>query len=141
MNLSSRIGEANHTVISWDEIETTDGRISTMAAHILVVLSMPTPGQDEEYNRWYSEEHLDDVLRVPGFVAAQRFKLCADGPKGLPAQYLAVYEMDTDAPAAAFAALGEATQAGRMQISSALDTENVVAGVFTPITERKVRRL
>ena len=110
-----------------------------MAKHILVVITDPTPGQEEEFNRWYTEEHLNDVLRVPGFVAAQRFKLTMDGAKSLPARYLAIYEMETDDPKAAFAALGKAAQSGQMPTSPAMDNVNVVASVFTPITERKVR--
>jgi hypothetical protein len=110
-----------------------------MAKHILVVITNPTPGQEDEFNRWYTEEHLDDVLRLPGFVAAQRFKLSIDGPKSLSGQYLAIYELDIDDPKAAFAALGEAAQAGQMPISSAMDPVNLAASVFTPITERKVR--
>jgi hypothetical protein len=110
-----------------------------MAKHILVVLTEPTtPAQEEEFNRWYTEQHLDDVLRVPGFVAAQRFKLNMHWAKSLPAQYLAIYEMETDDPQAAFAALGQAAQSGKMPVSSAMHSENVVASVFTPITERKV---
>jgi len=110
-----------------------------MAKHILVVVTNPMPGQEEQFNRWYTEEHLDDVLRVPGFLTAQRFKLSTDGPKGLSGRYLAIYEVDIDDPQSAFVALGEAVQAGRMHISSAMDPVNLASSVFTPITERKVR--
>jgi hypothetical protein len=110
-----------------------------MAKHILLVITNPTPDQEDEFNRWYTEVHLDDVLRVPGFVAAQRFKLSADGPKGLSGRYLAVYEMDIDDPQHAFVALAEAVQNGQMPISSAMDPVNLASSVFTPITERKVR--
>jgi hypothetical protein len=42
--------------------------------HRLVVLSNPaTPAQEDEYNTWYDHQHMPDVLRVPGFVSAQRF--------------------------------------------------------------------
>src|SRR5690606_19186746 len=40
-----------------------------------VVLSNPVPGRDQEYNDWYSNRHLADVVAVPGFVSAQRFRL------------------------------------------------------------------
>jgi hypothetical protein len=110
-----------------------------MAKHVLVVISNSTPGQEDEYNRWYTEQHLDDVLRVPGFVAAQRFKLSVDGPQSVSGRYLAIYEMDIDDPKATFDLLGEAVQAGKMPLSPALDTENLKTAVFTPITERKVR--
>lgn len=114
-----------------------------MAKQILVVVTNPIPGQEDEYNRWYSEQHLDDVLRVPGMVAAQRFKVALDSAKSLPGPYLAIYEIETDQPdadpKAVFAALSKAGDAGQMPISPALDLVNIVASVFTPITERKVR--
>lgn len=115
-----------------------------MAKQILVVVSNPTPGQEKEYNRWYTEQHLDDLLRMPGFVAAQRFKLAFDSAKSLPGPYLTIYEMETDElksddPKAAFAALTKAVEAGQMPVSPALDLVNIVASIFTPITERKVR--
>ena len=109
-----------------------------MAKHLLVVVTTPAEGQEEEFNRWYTSEHLDDVLRVPGFVAAQRFKLTRDTAKRSPGPYLAIYEMDTDDPDAAVAALTEASVSGRMKISTAMDAVNVVASIYTPITERKV---
>jgi len=110
-----------------------------MAKHVLIVVTNPAPGQEDEFNRWYSNRHLDDVLRVPGFVAAQRFKLTMDGAQSLPGPYLAIYEMETDDPAATFAELAKAAQSGEMVLSPALDTTNIVSSVFTPITERKTR--
>ena len=109
-----------------------------MAKHYLVVVTNPKPGQEEEFNKWYTEQHLDDVLKVPGFVAAQRFKVNLDAAKSLPGPYLALYEMESDDPQATFDGLEKATMTGQMPISPALDTVNIVSSVFTPITERKV---
>jgi hypothetical protein len=115
-----------------------------MAKQILVVVSNSTPGQDDEYNRWYTEQHLDDVLRVPGVVAAQRFKVAFDGAKSLLGPYLAIYEIETDDskpadPKAIFDAMAKAGEAGLMPMTPAIDVENIVASVFVPMTERKVR--
>lgn len=41
----------------------------------LIVLSNAVAGRDVEYNEWYEHIHLPDVLRNPGFVSAERFKL------------------------------------------------------------------
>ena len=39
-----------------------------MARAVMVVGSNPTsPEHEDEYNRWYVEEHLPDVLAVSGF--------------------------------------------------------------------------
>ncbi len=67
--------------------------------YTFVVLTNPTPGKDAEFNRWYNEQHIPDVLNAAGFVAAQRFKLAETqmAPKlDQTHQYLALYEIETD---------------------------------------------
>ena len=65
---------------------------------LLVVLSNPHDGRDDEFNDWYSYVHVRDVMRLsPGAIAVQRFRLSAGQFPGRPApahQYLAIYEAD-----------------------------------------------
>lgn len=45
---------------------------------------------DAEFNKWYEEEHIPEkVGRVPGFLAARRYK-SLDGRPG----YLCIYELE-----------------------------------------------
>lgn len=71
-----------------------------MSRYKLIVLSDPVEGGEDEYNDWYSNQHLQDIVALDGFVTAQRFKLLDPGPDGIgvvpPARYLAVYEIDGD---------------------------------------------
>ena len=39
------------------------------------VLSRSHPGQEEKYVRWYTEQHLTDVKRIPGVVSAKLFRM------------------------------------------------------------------
>jgi hypothetical protein len=115
-----------------------------MAKQIVVVLSdAVSPAQDTEYNRWYTDQHLDDVLRLPGIVAAQRFKVAFDAAKSLPAPYLAIYEIETADenadPKAIFDGMSKAAESGQLPMSPAFSMENMVASVFVPISERKVK--
>ena len=42
---------------------------------LLVVLSGPVaPEREDTYNDWYTNVHLPDVLAVPGYVRAARYK-------------------------------------------------------------------
>jgi len=111
-----------------------------MAKHILLVLSNAVAGKEDDYNKWYNEQHLDDVLKVPGFVAAQRFELTSD--TGVPSvhKYLAIYEMETDDTAGATAGLTKARDNGSMYISPGIDTANIIASVFTPMTGRVTKK-
>src|SRR5579885_854022 len=67
----------------------------------LVATKCTDPAREEEFNRWYEGTHLPDLLAVPGIVAARRYKLSGPAnPKEPDAQYLAVYEIDSDTPEA-----------------------------------------
>ncbi|MEO0032127.1 MAG: hypothetical protein RIS94_1885 [Pseudomonadota bacterium] len=68
---------------------------------LLIVLSNPRDGRDDEFNEWYSNVHIRDVMRLPGSSAVQRLKLTAEqvpSAAGIAADrtfgYLAVYECD-----------------------------------------------
>lgn len=67
----------------------------------LVFTKCTDPAREAEFNKWYDEVHLPDLLEVPQITAARRFKLAGPANKNQPdAQYLAVYEIDSDDPEA-----------------------------------------
>ncbi len=111
---------------------------SSMAKYTLVVLSNATAGKEAEFNEWYNKVHVPDVLRVPGFIAAQRFKL--DGPQlndaPRPHRYLALYEIDTDDIQASMDELRKRVGTSEMLISDAIDMKGVFGALFTPVAER-----
>lgn len=43
-----------------------------------------TPGREADFDRWYDDVHLPEVLEVPGIVHGQKFRL---GPDQMPAAY------------------------------------------------------
>ncbi len=107
-----------------------------MAKYTFVVLTNPTSGKEAEYNEWYNGQHIPDVLNVPGFVRAQRFKLtdAQMGPNN-PHKYLALYEIETDNLAGALAALKARGGTADMVMSDAIDLKNVGAHIFAPVAE------
>jgi hypothetical protein len=100
-----------------------------MGKYALVVLSNPTEGLEDEYNAWYNNQHLDDVVAIPGYSSAQRFKLLIPMAGDLKHRYLATYDMDAETPEQADAAVVALTTTA-MDISNALDSGGVLAGVF-----------
>ncbi len=65
--------------------------------HLLVVFSEAVEGQDDDYNDWYTNTHLPEVVSTPGFVAAQRFRYVESAAGGEPPHaYLAIYEVEGD---------------------------------------------
>ena len=67
-------------------------------ASLLLVYTDIDPEREDEFNRWYDETHLPDLLRIEGIVGARRYKLAGPPPRNQdPAcRYLAVYELATD---------------------------------------------
>lgn len=95
----------------------------------MVVGSNPaTPEQEDEYNRWYVEEHFPDILSVEGFTLARRYARSdvrpMAGTEPSPFGYLAFYELDTDDLEQAAADLQAALDGGGIQISEAFDLNN-----------------
>ena len=108
-----------------------------MQVHRLVVFSEATEGREDEYNQWYNEVHLKDVLSVEGFVAAQRFELSPaqlSDASAAPARFLAIYEIEAESLEAALAKL----QAGaeRMDMSDAIDLSRSEAFAYSAICDR-----
>jgi hypothetical protein len=105
-----------------------------MSKHVLLVFTDPVEGREDEYNAWYDQTHLKEVLQVDGFVAGQRFKVADVMPGVTPHRYVALYELDTDDPAAAVKALGDALPT--MHMSDALDRTTAKMSVVTACTDR-----
>ena len=111
-----------------------------MGTKYLLVFSNPVKGKEQEYNEWYTNKHLHDVLTVKGFTAAQRFKLVEDQMSDdNPYKYMAIYEIEGEDVKESLDALADAAAKGKMEISSSLDIQSLANWVFTPITER-IRR-
>jgi len=107
--------------------------------YTFVVLTNPTPGKDAEYNRWYNEQHIPDVLNAAGFVCAQRFRLAEtqNGPKtDQTHKYLALYEIETDDLAASLKDLASRRDTPDMVMSDAIDLKGANARIFEPVSEK-----
>lgn len=67
----------------------------------LVTSRCTDPTREAEFNRWYDDVHVPDVLQVPHVVSAQRYKLAGPPHPAEPTvQYLVLYEIDADDPQA-----------------------------------------
>ncbi|MCE2510411.1 MAG: hypothetical protein J4G10_05475 [Alphaproteobacteria bacterium] len=99
--------------------------------HLLLVLSNPTEGQEKEFNRWYDELHLDEMLATTKCTSAQRFKLTDDQWTKSAHNYLAVYEVEADDPKDVLRDLNE-TRSQRQQ-SPALNKETAAVWLFSEI--------
>jgi hypothetical protein len=99
-----------------------------MARFCLVVYSKPVEHREQEYNDWYSNQHLKDLLAMPGVLSARRFKLSGTQMpnKPLPGQqYLAIYDIEAEDVNSFINEMTLRGADGRMPISTALSTDLV----------------
>ena len=108
-----------------------------MADHHMLVFTNPLAGREAEFNKWYDEIHIPEVLAVKGFTAAQRYVGTTDSPAEVPPgprPYMAVYEIEGD--------VNDAFQNMMAAVSSfnmgdSLDNESSVIHFYSPIGERQ----
>ena len=72
-----------------------------MPKGIFLALASPTSDDvDGDFNQWYDDVHMKQVLALPGVKSARRFKLAPTqimpGDDAMGRQYLALYEVDVD---------------------------------------------
>jgi hypothetical protein len=115
---------------------------------VMLAFTSPTSNETEaEYNEWYSNRHIHDLVKLPGVIAATRYKI-AHGIETLPGvggpeqAYLAIYEIEGETheePAEFAATLRAALADGRADINPALDMTQLGATLALPITGRLER--
>jgi hypothetical protein len=94
-----------------------------MAKHILTVFTDPVEGREDEYNLWYSEQHIHDLLKIPAVTRAVRYEVqpqVGEVHDGITQRYLAIYEIETDDLNAVLPAIRALGDSGEMPVSDAL---------------------
>lgn len=109
--------------------------------HIFIVYTNAMPGEDDSFNDWYDNRHIDDVLAIPGVVAAQRFVLSEKQrmEPPFPWKYAAIYEIETDDLDAIIGPLRDWIGTERMPRSEAMNPVRE-AYFFHAITDRRSGR-
>lgn len=106
-----------------------------MPERVLVVLTNPVEGREDEFNEWYTQRHLADVLDVPGFVSVQRLRLRGEPIGGQRWKYCALYKVEHEAPEAAVEEMLARVGGERMPMSDAMD-EAFCCALYEPFVER-----
>jgi hypothetical protein len=115
--------------------QTTDLPKGKSETYDLLVFSNPVAGTEDEYNRWYSQQHQKDVVSVPGFMTAQRFvisdvQLRESTP--LP-KYLVMYKIVTDDLPSVYAEVNRRLKTGITVMSPSFDKATSVSFTYRAI--------
>ena len=100
-----------------------------MAHFQYVILSRSTPGQEEEYVRWYSEQHLPDVCRIDGVVNGKLHRLALQKVYDLIAPQwtlMTIYELEGDDPQTIIDAILALAGTDVMPLTNALDRSGMI---------------
>ncbi len=99
--------------------------------HLVLILTEPTEGNEAQFNDYYENLHLEEVLQTTQLNSAQRFKLADQAGEPCPLPYLAVYETEAESAADVLKDLND-TRSLREQ-SSALNKRTGRVWVFEAI--------
>ncbi len=100
---------------------------------LYVVRSNAVEGREAEFNEWYTNVHLPEVMALEGLLSAERFELDDEHSAGeQPHRYLAIYEIDAeDIPGT----LENLKNAG-FSLSDAIDLASLQVSVFRSLGDR-----
>lgn len=111
-----------------------EGNMAKRQTYKFMVLTNAVDGRDDEFNDWYSNRHIPDVLAIPGIVSASRYELA--GTQRMtppwPYRYLAIYDIETDDLDWVAAEIGRRAGTDAMVISDAMAAEKLPL-IFQPI--------
>ncbi len=95
--------------------------------HKMVVFAKAKPGQADALARWYDEQHMNDLLAVPGLVTAERHTLLpVKRPEGTPEwEFMLIYELAGDDPMVALKNMA----AAQVPISDLLESTSTLSVV------------
>lgn len=105
-----------------------------MRKYTWIVFTNSVPDQEDEFNRWYDDVHISDLLRIPGVVGASRGRvsdtqmgmkdgnlmLVGPGEIGAEYKYVAFYEIETDDIEGVLREVKERSETNEMKISESL---------------------
>ena len=99
--------------------------------HLVLILTEPTEGKEDEFNDYYENLHLREVLDTTQLQTAQRFRLAGEAGESCPLPYLAVYETEADSADDVISNLNESRS--QRQQSDALNRRTGRVWVFEEI--------
>lgn len=88
-----------------------------MTRYRMVSLTNVLDGREKEFNDWYEQIHLGDLLALDGMKSGQRYRLIDDPDWA----YLADYEVETDDIRGLLNRMDQRARSGEIYFSPAFD--------------------
>lgn len=101
---------------------------------LFMVFANYVEGQEPLFNEWY-DRHVQAVVKLPGFVRVQRFKMQPrEGRPDPKFRYLIIYEVQGD-PSAVHVKIAEAVKAGKVESPDKRAVLEYEAMIYGPVTQ------
>lgn len=106
-----------------------------MAVHKFIVFTNPTEGKEQEFDEWYMNTHMPDVMKVPGFVSGQRFTWAHAQAREYAEtwRYMTILDIETDDLQGTLNDLKSRAGTPQMHMSDSL-ADYRITYAFTPVT-------
>jgi hypothetical protein len=97
-----------------------------------VVLTNALPGRETDFDNWCDNQHVRDVLKIPGIVGATRFRAAShqSGPAQAVLRYMTVYDIESNDLPGVIAELSARAGTAAMPISDSLDIASLYTGFY-----------
>jgi hypothetical protein len=102
-------------------------------SYTLFVLNDPAPGAEIEFNRWYDQQHAQDVLINPTYLDSQRYAASAQQLRAgavPPNKYAIRFTIDTDDIARSLGYIVQNLRSGRTVLTNSIDRNSKRDGDF-----------
>jgi hypothetical protein len=115
--------------------------------HIHLAFANPAPGKEAEFEDWYENVHVPDLLKVEGYISGQRFRLSEKQKPTLNEptlrimpthRHLTIYELDCS-PETYIERTKEALKKGIISHSNVVAPDSV-GWLYTVISNKQFPR-
>jgi hypothetical protein len=97
----------------------------------MVVFTNSVAGREKEFNEWYQNVHLKDIVGIKCMDSAQRFRFNMNIVPGSAdlAPHLAIYDIETDDIQRVIKEMNDLAASGRMPLTEAM-SKDIVGAVY-----------
>jgi len=94
--------------------------------YAFLVFANPIPGREAEFNDWYSNTHMGDLLQLPGWAGGQRFRIVTTvqprpSVAGYAHGYLMIWDLEETEANAALSRMTAAISGGKSRRGAAFN--------------------
>ncbi len=108
----------------------------------IVVCNCADPAREDEFNHWYTDIHVPDILGVAGVVAGRRYEIADQSDPNVAkpdhGKYLAIWEIDAEDPPAVVSNIWKGAREWAAAGRGGPGLDMVYHAVYEAMTDRMV---